>query len=716
VIAIVGASPTREKTGGRPLHYLDELGFTGRVLLINPAHAVIGNRTCYPSIAAIPSEAGGDEIDVALIAVQAERVPNVIEDCGARGVQFVVVFSAGFAETGEVGEQVQQQIAASARSSGVRLIGPNSQGPVGVSTRAICTFATSFEGLHDLHDGPVGFITQSGALGAFFFRAAQEQAVGLRCLVSTGNESDLDFADYVAHFAADPKIQLIAGYLEGVADGPKLLAALQLAQRAGKPVCLLKVGRSDRGAAAAVSHTASLTGSDALYNAVFSQTGVVRVDSLQDLLDIAGLWNSALRPYPDRGVAIATISGGLGVWLADAFAERDLRLSDLGAASLDRLRTTLPDFGHAANPIDVTGQIASHPALLRASLEAIVDDQDVGALVIGLGLQQWHGRQLADDIIAALSGRDLLVVVAWMAGPVEARERLMTAGVPVYDEYSRAVRAMVNVFKCTQSITTVTTATRLLGPPTQQDPPRHLKDGTVYDEANAKEALAASGISIPENRVVAPRPDTVLAAARDLGFPVVLKGLAPGYVHKSEHGLVAVDIRDAAALTEALTHMLRGRSESDDERPERLLVEQMVPDSVEVILSVADDPIFGISTMIGAGGILTNLTADVAHHVGKLDHTTAMTLITHTRISGLLNGYRGKQAVDTTSVAEAAVRLYRFVAESNGTIREVEINPLLVGPRGAVAADALIRRRVSYDLLPTSNSDFRSPRELEDHT
>ncbi len=703
-IAVLGASPHREKVGGRPLAYLEELGYKGKVFPVNPTYGRIGRHRCFANVTQIPDDVGGDELDLALIALSASKTPEALRECGLRGIRFAIVFGAGFAETDDKGARLQQELLDAAREAGVRIIGPNSLGVVGVHSRTIGTFATSLEDLGFLTEGSFSFVTQSGALGAFMFRAAQEQGIGLRHFVSTGNESDLSFADYIAHFAQDPGTKVIGGYLEGVDDGPRLMAALDLARYAGKHVCLLKVGRSELGREAALSHTNSLTGSDRLYEAAFSQTGVVRVGDLQEMLDAVTLLTAPNSPRAGGGVAIASVSGGLGVWMADAFGDSGVRLAQLDGIAAERLREALPTFARIGNPVDFTGQIVNQPQVLRDCLRVMVENDDVGVLLIGLGLQHWNGDRLARDIIATVQDRKLLTVVAWMVGPSEPQALLRDAGIPVFDDFARAVRAVTHIMRSTLS--------SQIAPPTPIRPPFARPNASepsvskVLAESEAKLLLSGWGLEIPKSRTVGASARAAVEAGRHIGYPLVLKGQGESLLHKSERGLVQVGLRNERELASSAERMLQPTGVLGKEPPCELLVEEMIPPSVEVIVGITWDEVFGLTTMVGVGGTQTELFDDVAHHIGAVSHADVRGLIAQTQLSRMLQGYRGGSVADVEALVQAVVVLNQAVFASGGSVREVEINPILVRPRGqgAVIADAVVRL-----LAPPPNDDKAVP-------
>ena len=702
-IVVVGASADPRKIGGRPLEYLRRAGYRGGITAVNPRYDEIDGIRCFPSVGDLPAPA-----DLALIAVSGSNAVRAVAESGKRGIPFAVVFASGFAEVGDQGRALQGELAAAAAENDIRVLGPNGLGFVSPSSRTIRTFATSFKKSDELIPGTVSFVTQSGALGAFIFSAVQHEGIGFRYWISTGNEADLRFADILGYLATDTHTSVIAGYLEGVPDGRRFDDALDLAYRNGKPVCLIKVGKSAIGRDAVLSHTAALAGSDDVYQAVFDRRGVIRVDSPQEMVDVIRLTGRP-DPIPDcKGVVVLTISGGVGAWMSDAFSERDIEMPHLSADVSARLREILPDFARSENPVDFTGQILNEPDLLRRCITAILDQPDLGVLVISLGLQHERGAKFAEDIAAAAAfAREhrpgVRIVVGWMVGPKEPLHRLREAGVPVFVDFGRCVDAVARLIGAregTQLEVFASARQPAAGPAVPK------ADGRVILEIESKVILSAWGIPVPAGEIVADE-EAALAAAERIGFPVVLKGIAPGAEHKSELDLVHLDLRDADGVRNAHRNVLRALAEHiAPSTTYSVLVEQMVPKGIEVIVGVKADEAFGPVILLGSGGVLAELIADRALAIAPVTPRTVERLISATKAGSLLDGYRGGPGFDRPALAEALCRLSDFALANPASVASVDINPLIVleAGKGVVAADALIVTR-PLDEVPTLTTE-----------
>jgi acetyltransferase len=691
-IVLIGASADHRKIGGRPLTYLTRAGYAGKLLAVNPRYESIDGIPCFPSVDDLPAPT-----DLALIAVSGSNAVEAVAGCGKRGIPFAVVFASGFAESGAEGRALQRDLAAAAAEQGVRILGPNGLGFVSTASRVIGTFATSFERSDELQPGSVSFVTQSGALGAFVFTAVQQEQVGFRYWISTGNEADLRFADILGFLATDPGTSMIAGYLEGVPDGHRFDRALELANASGKAVCLLKVGKSEIGRDAVRSHTAALAGSDDVFQSVFDRRRVIRIGSPQELVDSIRVIGRP-EPLPRRqDVVVLTISGGVGAWMSDAFAERGVAMPRLADDVGALLRQSLPHFARSENPVDFTGQILNQPDLLRRCITALLDQPDLGVLVVSLGLQHEGGAGLAEDIAAAAEfARDhrpeVRIVVAWMAGPAEAIDRVRSSGVPVFTDFGRCVDAVVNLLRAAQAPPPeiADTERRTAGGPIVPD-----ADGRSLSEVESKKILAAWGIEVPEGEAVADETAAAAGAAR-LGYPVVLKGVAAGAEHKSDLGLVRVGLADEDGVRTAYRSVERALADHlGPDANHAVLVERMVPGGVEVIVGVTVDEAFGPVILLGSGGLLTELVADRSLAVAPVAPAVAGRMISSTRIGRLLEGYRGGARFDREALIDVICRLSDFALANVDTVTSVDVNPLIVLEEGsgAVAADALIVTR-----------------------
>ena len=677
-IAIVGASTDPLRIGGRPLSYLSRAGYEGEVVGVNPRYKEVAGRVCYPTVDDLPNP-----VDLALVAVGGERAIEAIEACRRRGISNAVVFASGFSEAGIEGEALQRRLKEAAVAGDVRMLGPNSLGIVTPADHFIGSFATAFEQSDEIIQGHASFVSQSGALGAFIFSAAQRDGIGFRYWVSTGNEAGLVFSDFVAFMASDPETSVIAGYLEGVTDGRRLEAALRLARDAGKEVCLLKVGRSDIGRSAVRSHTAALAGSDAVYESLFEEYGVVRVLDPQGLVDYIRL-ASHRRQTTEREVAIVTISGGVGAWMSDAFADHGVPLASLDDAVRNELAEVLPSFARNENPVDFTGQVLNEPGLLRRCLDTILEQAGLGVLVVSLGLQDEHGERFARGIVEAthearLRERHVDCVVAWMAAPAGALEILRSAGIPTFVDFGRCVDAVAALVRPRVGLSSELARAETEGP---LIPP----GAEVLDEIESKDLMAKWGIAVPLGRIVSDGDDAVAAAAA-LGLPVVIKGISSDHPHKTELGLVRVGLQDDAAVRTAVDEIL---DTLEGIGGGRILVEQMVPGGLEVLVGLTNDEAFGPVLVVGSGGVLAEVIEDRALRLVPVGTDEASQMIDSTRVGRLVGGFRGSASADRYALVEIICRLSDFAQANDGRFESVDLNPVIVGPNGAVAADALI--------------------------
>ncbi len=684
-LAIVGASSDPERIGGRPLRFLIEGGFAGALYPVNTAgHAELMGRRAYKSVLELPRG-----VDHAIVAVPFAAVEQAVADCAAQGVRAVQVFTAGFAEAGAEGARVQQRLVQTARAAGMRLIGPNALGLINPARGLFATFSTLLNGLRP-GPGAIGLATQSGAFGSASYGAAALRGLGLSCAVATGNEADVDVAECIDYLAEDEATHVICTALEACRDGAALRAALLKAAAAGKPVVAMKIGRSAVGAAAAATHTGGLAGNDAVYEAVFAECGAVRASSIDDMLDIASLCASTRRtPGLPRGprMGVVTGSGGIGVLMADEAEGWGLELPPLPQAAALALTEVLP-FAVPANPYDTTAQVTSVPQGIPRVVGAMLAHGGCDTVVAylahsGLSPQRFAATEAAlIDLKARHPEQGLMVVMLSEPGVVQ---RLGAAGVPVFGDPSRAVRALGATWALAQRRSA-------LHRPANVAPSRAALPA-VDTEAQAKAVLAAFGLPVPVEQACASREEAVRAAAA-MGFPVVAKILSPDIVHKTEVGGVMLNLPDAAAVGAAFeTLMERAARHRPDARLDGVLLTPMITGGVETIAGALIDPVFGPMVMFGLGGTSAELFRDVAFASAPLTPARAAQLIDATRAASLLAGWRGAPPVDRAALTQALVRLSEFAAAHAHEIDAIDINPLVVRERGYLCLDAVIARR-----------------------
>lgn len=685
-IAVIGASDDVTKIGGRPLQFLLKYGFAGGIYPVNRKGGMVQGLAAYASVADLPETPA-----LAVIAVPPQAVPEAVRDCAARGVRAAVVLSAGFSELGEAGAVLQQEIGAIARASGMRVVGPNCLGSVGVAHKAIATFSVALEsGLPAA--GPVGIVSQSGNLGSYTMRMASERGAGISRLLTTGNECDVDIADAIASLAGDPATRVILCCMETCRNGPRLVQALGLARAAGKPVVVLKVGVSDAGSAAAASHTGALAGSDAVFDVVLRNAGAIRVGSIEQLIEVGHALAVVGADRLPRGnrVVVLTASGGFGVLLADAASAQGLALPPLAQATQQQVLAAVP-LASPANPVDMTAQVSSRPEVLAQVLGAVVQDAGCDALILQ-SANAFHMPRLRDVFLAALQqvrtahpGRLMLLCCR---APREVAQQLNAMGYPTVEGIDAACATLAALVKAgaLQAGVAPPAATA----PTA--PVQPLPAEAFANEATAKAVLADAGLPVLREATATTWPEA-LAAAQAIGFPLVLKIVSPDIAHKTEVGGVVVGVRDVAQLRHDYDAMLAGVAQrAPQARITGVLVAQMAQGGTELILGTTTDPVFGPMVMVGLGGIYAEVFKDVALQTAPVTEAQATAMLRSLKTFALLDGARGRPHADVASAARAVAALSRFAVAHAGTVAQIDINPLVVldEGKGAHALDALL--------------------------
>jgi len=689
-IALLGASEDFVKISGRPLKFLLDKGYKGKIFPVNPKYTTLAGLPCYPNVAAIPEPA-----DLAIVALPAAAVVEAVTQCAARGIPAAVVFSSGFGEVGEDGRRLETELAEAARRGGLRLCGPNTLGFMNTFDRVMATFSQAGEG--EASEGPVAFVTQSGAFGTAIFALARQRGLPFGYFVNSGNEADLDFADLLDYVVADPRVRVAAGYIEGLKDGRKLLAVSERALELGKPLVVAKVGRSSAGARAALSHTGSLAGSDRVYSGVFRQKGIVRAAHDEELLDLVSAFLHC--PLPEgRGVGIVTQSGGAGVLMADRAEEIGLVVPELAEETKERLRKVIPAFGSAKNPVDITAQFIADPGLLRSSLEIVLQDPHVDAAIFYLGLMERFADQVVANLREVHAGAKKPLLVAWAGAPEAGLRALGQSGICVLPSAARAVNAVRGLVEYAEArsrwkqsrgaesrpgggreqIQSLVRACRSEGR-------RVLTTGESFG------LLSRYGVRVARSRL-SRTPAEAAQAAEEIGYPVALKIESPAIRHKTEAKALRLDVAGRQevlrAFQEVVTEARRHAPEADIHG---VLVQEMVRDGTEVVVGVHHDPQFGPVVMVGLGGIFVEVLEDVSFRAAPLSREDAEQMVAELRGARVLEGVRGRPPADVPSLIEALMAVSRLAADAAGEIAELDVNPLLVlpGGRGAVAVDAL---------------------------
>jgi acyl-CoA synthetase (NDP forming) len=678
-VAVIGASADAGKTAGRPVAYLRKHGFTGEIFPVNPRVDSIDGLRSYPDVASLPSVP-----DVGIVLLGAERAHLAVRDLAARGTAAAIVLASGYTETGEQGARRQAQLIEAAGR--MRILGPNTIGLVNLTDDIVLSASGALEMAH-FPVGAIGVVSQSGGiLGALLSRAAP-RGIGLSKLISTSNEVDLDLADFVDHLADDEATKVIALYIESVRNPEKFRAAALKAARAGKPIVAFKIGRSEAGAKAAVSHTGALAGADRMYDALFKQAGVIRAQTFGDLLDIPAALATG-RVLRGKRVAILTSTGGAGTLVSDSLGVSGFDTPAPDAETAARLRA-LQTGDHAAldrNPIDVT-LAGLQPDLLRGAIRALLDSPSYDALTIIVGSSGLAMPELmAGAIQDCLPDSDKPVIAYVSPHAPEVAALLTQRGVPAFSAAESCTVALAGMLETTNR--QVHAATPLGAPVSVAD----LPAGSL-DEAQAKQLFARFGVPCAGETVVA-TPAEAERAARASGGRVVLKILSGEITHKSDVGGVAVGLapEQVGARLAAMKDEVQAKTGIV---PQRFLVQEMVSGGTELILGMHRDPL-GTAILLGMGGVTAELFKDTTMRLlppqGGLAREEALEMVRSLKTWPLLDGFRGRPKADVEALVSAIVAFSQMTAQLGERLVEAEINPLFVLPagRGVRAADGVV--------------------------
>lgn len=679
-VAIIGASADPTKTAGRPVAYLRKHGYAGQILPVNPKADHIGDLPCYADISSLPVVP-----DVGIVLLGVERAHLAVRDLAARGTAAAIVLASGYTETGEDGARRQRQLIEAAGA--MRILGPNTIGLVNLTDKIVLSATGALEMDH-FPAGGIGVVSQSGGILGSLLSRASARGIGLSKLISTSNEVDLELADFIDHLADDEATKVIALYVETVRNPQKFAAATLKAARAGKPVVAFKIGRSEAGAAAAVSHTGAMAGADRMYDALFRRTGVIRAQSFSDLLDIPVALATGRKLRGNR-VAILTSTGGAGTLVSDDLGLHGFATPAPDAATAQALRAlqTGSEAVLDRNPIDVT-LAGLRPDLLRGAITALLASPSYDALAIIVG-----SSSLAQPELMAGAIQDCLPltdkpVIAYISPHAPEVGALLT---------QRGVPAFAAAESCTAALSAMRQVGRFAIPHEQQPggavvAADDFASGSL-DEAQAKQLFARFGIPCAAEIIVS-TPAEAEAAASKLGGPVVLKILSTQITHKSDVAGVAVGLT-AGTVGARLSQMAADVEANAGLRPERYLVQEMVGGGTELILGMHRDPL-GTAILLGMGGVTAELFKDTTMrllpHRGGLSRAEALDMAMDLKTWPLLDGFRGRPKADVDALVDAIVAFSRMAACLGERLVEAEINPIFVLAKGqgVRAADGVV--------------------------
>lgn len=685
-IAVIGASTRAGSFGERVLFNMKH--YAGRSYPVNARYQTIGEQTCYPNVRDLP-----EVPDCAVVTAARDAVEEIVLDCAKAGVGGVIIFASGYSETGRDDRIAQQErLAAIARETGVRIVGPNCIGVVNALLDSRVTFM-DITPIPRPADHAVGVISQSGALG---MALAQGVVRGLSVshVLTSGNSCDVDMADYVNYLATDPSCRSIACVFEGMATPDRLLLAAENAWAADKPLVIYKMATGEQGARAAMSHTGSLAGSHDSYRAVFRKAGAVVVDDFEALMEAAAFLAKAPAPRA-RGAAVVAASGGAAIMAADRAEQHGVPMPQPAPETKAVLETHIPEFGSSRNPCDVTAQVLSSPESLTACAGALLADPQYGVLVSPLtyGYAPSAKRPLVYNDLAIEHGKMAVVVwqTEWQDGPgvVEANQCERVA-------LFRSMNACFGTLAAWQWRADKRAVGTQVMQPTAPDIVARARSliaaagGRTLTEREAKEVLALYNVPVVGERLAA-SADEAVSAATALGYPVVLKVESPDLPHKTEAGVIRLGLRDADSVREAYAAVMANASKvSPPPRINGVLVQPMVPQGIEMVVGARNDPLFGPLIVVGLGGVLVEVLKDTALAPAPVTPAEAEAMLRGLKGVKLLEGFRGMPAVDISRLAQVVSDVSRFAADHRDSVAELDVNPLICAGDRITAVDALV--------------------------
>ena len=685
-IVIVGASADANKLNGRPLHYLIRDGYAGRLYPINPKYRDIAGIPCYPDLDSLP-----ELPELGVVAVAAERVIGVIAELGKRGVKVAIVFGSGFGEAGPDGKKLERELVATARAHNIRICGPNNLGLINAFERMPLTFSQYAD--QTVVPGPVAFVSQSGAFGTAVATRARTLGIGLGYFVSTGNEADITAVEVLDEILDDPRVTVAVAYLEGLRDGAKLIAVADKALSIKKPMIVIKVGRFAAGKRAAISHTGSLAGEDAVFDGVIRQHGAIRAYDEVHALDLPAAFATCPVP-PAGGVGLITMSGGAGVLMSDCAEELRLEVPVLAPHTQAALKGILPAFAATGNPVDVTAQGVVDIGVFGPTLDLVLADPNIGICVVWLQ----HMQRVADDVVSFFIQIKRRVakpfIVCWLYAPAAAITRMREAGVCVVEGTQRSIDAAAGLMEYGEarrrSIAGDENKQELNRKPRPSNPNAGKKT-EVVSSVEARNLLSSYGFGMVAS-CLAIDPSQAAQCAEELGYPVAVKIESPDLPHKTEAGGVRLGLTSKQEVATAASEVLAAaKKHAPNAAITGVLVQQMAAPATELVLGVRRDPAFGPIVMLGLGGIFIEVLKDVIFASAPVSEAHAAFMLQQLRGRAILDGVRGRPGVDRASLAKAICALSHF-ALAHPEVAELDLNPVISGPNGTFAVDWLMIR------------------------
>lgn len=683
-VAVIGASPDPMRLGHHVLRNIVTNGYQGRIYPIHPSATTVLDLPAFPSVLAIP-----DPVDLAVIIIPAEHVLAVIEECGQKGVNGLIVITAGFKEVGSAGKELERRLLERVRHYGMRMVGPNCLGVIDTVIKLNASFAALMPS-----DGEIAFMSQSGALCTAILDWSKAAGIGFSRFVSLGNKADIDEVALLQAWNGDPHSNVILAYLEGIADGPGFIAAARQVTP-HTPVIAIKSGTTAAGTRAASSHTGALTGSESAYEAAFTQSGIIRAREMQELFDFA-LAFAYQPPLAGDRIAVVTNAGGPGIIATDAIERSGLKMATFEPDTIRTLQRDLPPTANVFNPVDIIGDARSDR--YRIALAAVLADPGVDGLLVLFTPQVNSDIIETVQIIIELTENQSKPVLTSFMGAVSlgpALDLLNRNRIPNYTFPERAVNVLTAMAR--YSIWKQRPQLEYVDFEVDHQRVRNLfakvrASGRVeLGEIEAREVMDAYGLHLPQSRL-AQSPDEAVQIANEIGYPVVMKISSPDILHKTDIGGVRVGISDAAAARDSYELIeYRARKYSPDARIWGILVQEMIGKGRELLVGVNRDPQFGPLVVVGMGGIYVEVLKDVAFRLAPMSRQEVAEQIRSIRTFPLLRGVRGEAPADIASIEDVVLRVSQLVTDFPEIV-EMDINPLVVHNQGegAIVLDARI--------------------------
>ena len=681
-IAIVGASSDLNKVSGRPLKYLLDKGYKGAIYPINPKVSDIAGVEAVADIASLP-----EGVDLAVVVLPAEQIEATVVALAQKKVPVAVVFASGFGEMGPEGKAMEASLHETATKAGIRILGPNCLGLFNAFNRAIATFSQYADG--EMHAGPVGFISQSGAFGTAICALSRARQMGFGFFVNTGNEVDISVMELMQEMLALPELKVCSGYLEGLNNGHSLATVAQQAMQLDKPIVLTKVGRFGAGARAAASHTGSLAGEDRVFDGLVQQKGIVRARNEEHMLDIVEVLLNCERPT-GKNLAIITQSGGAGVLLADRAEEVGLNVPALSDSTRKAIAQVIPGFGATGNPVDVTAQFVAQPSILTESTIIALNDPDIDLGVVWLQLMHGFTDKLLEVFAEIKSRAKKPFVVVWVSASEKAIAGLRERGIVVFRNGDAAVDALAAVAryaKARRRWQADSKRTPLLV--AKQQRPAGVASGQPVPTLQALALLKAFNIPCAAAEL-ADSADAAVEAAKRVApsSAVALKIESPDILHKTDVGGVVLNVSSPDAIRQAYVEITeRVKAAKPQAKQDGVLVQAMSLGRVEFILGLKRDPVFGMVIMMGLGGVWIEVLKDVVFCQCPVSPAEAEDALSRLKGAALLEAFRGQAAVHRQGLIDTVVSLSQLGKACEDWLSELDLNPILLSDKGLVAVD-----------------------------